>query len=167
MFSKKTLTQKTARGIGKQPRHNEIMKRFVIFCIFFVAATGFTAAGEITLSLKQIEGLKFSCSLTNASEKQVYVAPFYIMEQFYAQPNCSTCATGWVSTRPMIIGEAKDFIPLASGTAIKFDAIGCPDPRLPWRVTCIAVTSSIHISDKIKSEGRIVIQSAEIPARLP
>jgi hypothetical protein len=144
------------------------MKPTFIFGLIFAVAIGLAAAGEVTLSLKQIEGLEFSCSLTNASQKQVYVAPFYIMEQFYAQPNCSDCATGWVSTRPMVIGEAKDFIPLASGTAIKFDAIGCPDPRLPWRVSCFAVTNSISVTDKnAKPQGRIVIQSAQMPARFP
>ena len=144
------------------------MKSAIIVSCIFAAAVGLAAEEGITLSLKQVEGLKFSCSLTNATGKQVYVAPFYLEEHFYAEPNCSTCATGWVASRPMVIGNAEDFIPLASGAAIKFDAIGCPDPRLPWRISCFAVTNSAHVSDKTTPQGRIVIQSVEMPkAKLP
>ncbi len=141
------------------------MKSAIIMSCIFAAAVGLAAAGEITLSLKQVEGLKFSCSLTNSTGKQVYVLPIYLEEHFYAQPNCSDCATGWVASRPMVIGDAKDFIPLVSGAAIKFDAIGCPDPRLPWRVSCFAVTNSVHLSDKPMPDerSRIVIRSAEMP----
>jgi len=151
-----------AHEIGRRPRHNEIMKT-VIILIFFAAVVGLAAAGEITLSLKRVEGLKFSCSLTNATERQVYVAPFYLEEHFYAQPNCSDCATGWVASRPMVIGEAKDFIPLASGAAIQFEAIGNPDPKLPWRISCFAVTNAVHASDKTMpdEQSRIVIRSPQ------
>jgi hypothetical protein len=144
------------------------MKSAVILGFIFAATFGLVTAGEVTLSLKQIEGLKFSGSLTNATEQKIYVLPFYLMEQFYAQPNCSDCATGWVASRPMPINDAKDFIPLVSGAVIKFDAIGSPDPRLPWRITCIAVTNTIHVGDKTTPDekSRIVIQSDEIPAKL-
>jgi hypothetical protein len=142
------------------------MKTNVIFSLIFAAAIGLAAGGEVTLSLKQIEGLKFSGSITNSTDRQVYVAPIYLVQQFYAQPNCSDCATGWVASRPMAIDEAKDFIPLASGASFKFTVIG--SPHLPWRVTCVAVTNSISVTDKnAKPQGRIVIQSAEMPERLP
>jgi len=142
------------------------MKLTIIFSLIFAAAIGLATAGEVTLSLKQIEGAKYSGSLTNATGQQVYIAPIYLVEQFNAQPNCSTCATGWIASRPMVIDEAKDFVPLASGASFKFTVIG--SPRLPWRVTCIAVTNSISVTDKnAKPQGRIVIQSAEMPARLP
>jgi hypothetical protein len=64
----------------------------------------------------------------------------------------------------MVIGVAKDFIPLASGSAIQFEAIGCPDPRLPWRISCFAVTNSVHANDKTMPDerGRIVIRSTEM-----
>jgi len=123
---------------------------------------GLAPAGDATLSLKQSEGLRFSISLTNTNERQIYVVPFYLMEQLYADPNCSTYATGWVAGRPMVIGEAKDFIPLPSGAAIQFEAIGSPDPWLPWRISCFAVTNSVHIGDKALpgEKSRIVIRSA-------
>ena len=143
------------------------MRATVILGFVLSAVVELAAAGEITLSLKQIEGLKFSCILTNASGNQVYVTPFYLEEHFYAQPNCSTCATGWVASRPMVIGNANDYIPLESGAAITFDAIGNPNPNLPWRISCFAVTNSVHVNDNTAPKGRIVIQSVEIPARLP
>jgi hypothetical protein len=162
------LLIRTVLAIGKQLRHNDAMKSFVIFFITFAVGAVLAAAGEITLSVKQTEGMKYSCSLTNATQNQLYIAPFYLEEHFYAQPNCSDCATGWVASRPMAINDAKDFIPLASGGVIKFEAIG--NPRLPWRISCFAATNSVHAFDKVMPDEKshIVIRSPELPgANLP
>lgn len=135
----------------------------IIFCAFTLAVM-MAKAGEITLLIKQAQGLKFMGDLTNATATQVYIAPFYLEEQFYAQPNCSDCPTGWVAGRPMAINDAKDFIPVAPRASIKFVVIGNPNPKLSWRITCVAVTNSVHVSDKttFKEKSHILIHSPEI-----
>src|ERR1700691_2470090 len=52
------LLIRTVLAIGKQLRHNDAMKSFVIFFFTFAVGAVLAAAGEITLSVKQTEGMK-------------------------------------------------------------------------------------------------------------
>lgn len=138
------------------------MKSVIISAFIFGMLTGLVVADGITLSLTQIEGLKYSCSLTNANKYQVYIAPFYLEEKFYKHPDCLDCATNWVGSRPMAINAAKDFIPLAPGAVLNFNAIGEPDPHLPWRISCFGLTNVVHAA----ADDRIVIHSPEIAPKI-
>ena len=62
------------------------MKSIVMVSCIFAAAVKLAVAGEVTLSLKQTEGLKCSCTLSNATGQQIYVMPLYLKEQFFARP---------------------------------------------------------------------------------
>ena len=139
------------------------MKQFITY--IFVGVISVATAEEIKLSLKHVEGMKYLGSFTNTGGQKIYVVPFYITEQFYAT-SCSDCATGWVASRPMVIDDGKDYIPLASGAAFQFEVIGCPTPPLPWRISCFALNKEVHATDKEvpSDQNRIVIRSAEIPA---
>jgi hypothetical protein len=50
------------------------MKSTIIVSCVLAAAAGLLVAGEVTLSLKQTQGLRFSCSLTNRYEVTAYAA---------------------------------------------------------------------------------------------
>ena len=127
------------------------------------ALVGVVMAGEISLTLKPMQGLKFTGCLTNETGRTLYIVPYYLREDFHAKPDCDICPTGWVSHAPMTINKANDFIPLASGTGFQFEVFGC-EPRLPWRITCVASTNEVHCDDKtMPHEGRIEIHSPEMP----
>jgi hypothetical protein len=138
------------------------MRRALIFIL--TAAVGSVMAGEITLTLKPVEWLKFTGCLTNGSRQTLYITPIYLREQFYAKPDCDVCPTGWVASMPMTINHANDFIPLARGRELRFDAVGC-EPRLPWRISCFAVTNEVHADDRMMpKEQSIAIHSAVMPS---
>ena len=149
--------------MGKRLGNNEPMKSIVIVSCIFAAVVKLAVAGEVTLSLKQAEGLRFSCTLSNATEQQIYVMPMYLEEQFYAQPMQTNAPTGWQTERPFHLADWTDLVPLASGESLHFSATG--RPGRPWRITCLASSIPSHMTNKVVLEQKntITIHSPEMP----
>jgi hypothetical protein len=169
--------------MGRQPRHfaffrpgnmlvwfsikfqtpTKPMKSIVMVSCIFAAAVKLAVAGEVTLSLKQTEGLKCSCTLSNATGQQIYVMPLYLKEQFFARPMWTNGPAGWQTERPFHLADWTDLVPLASGTALEFTATG--STLRPWRITCLASTVPSHMTNAVVLEetNKITIHSAEIP----
>ena len=153
--------------MGKRLGNNEPMKSIVIVSCIFAAVVKLAVAGEVTLSLKQAEGLRFSCTLSNATEQQIYVMPMYLEEQFYAQPAYTNGPTGWQTTRPFNLGDWTDLVPLASGESLQFTQTGrtMGITVRPWRITCLASSIPSHMTNKVVLEQKntITIHSPEMP----
>jgi hypothetical protein len=139
------------------------MKSIVMVSCIFAAAVRLAVAGEVTLSLKQTEGLKFSCTLSNATDQQIYVMPLYLVDVYNAQPAHMNASTGWVTVRPFHLADWADLVPLASGASLEFTATG--STLRPWRITCLASTVPSHVTNAVVLEEthKITIHSAEIP----
>ena len=153
--------------MGKRLGNNEPMKSIVIVSCIFATVVKLAVAGEVTLSLKQAEGLRFSCTLSNATEQQIYVMPMYLEEQFYAQPAYTNASTGWQTTRPFCLGDWTDLVPLASGESLQFTQTGrtMGITVRPWRITCLASSIPSHMTNKVVLEQKntITIHSPEMP----
>jgi hypothetical protein len=139
------------------------MKSIVIMSCIFAAAVKLAVAGEVTLSLKQTEGLKFSCTLSNATGQQIYVMPLYLVDVYYAQPAQTNAPTGWVTVRPFHLADWTDLVPLASGASLEFITATGSTLR-PWRITCLASTIPSHMTNEVVLEetNKITIHSAEM-----
>jgi hypothetical protein len=139
------------------------MKSIVIVSCIFAALARLAVAGEVTLSLQQTEGSRFSCTLSNATEQQVYVMPFYLEEQFIARPLWTNGPTGWQTERPFHLADWTDLVPLASGESLHFSAMG--RPGRPWRITCLASIVPSHMTNSVvlPEKNKITIHSAEMP----
>ncbi|HWY31193.1 MAG TPA: hypothetical protein VNX46_10580 [Candidatus Acidoferrum sp.] len=109
-------------------------------------------------------------SVTNSTDRSVFILPICLPEQFYpADKNCTNCFSGWGVARPVPLGQWRDFIPLASGESFTFTFDKYYARR--WRITCIASRNPIHIdesgSNSIDITNRLEIHSAEFAPGRP
>jgi hypothetical protein len=141
------------------------MKFIISFCLLFIAMLGSCIAGEVKLLVESYQVTNAVCVITNSTEHEVYILPICISQEFYATPNCSDCATNWISRRPAPLGEWRDLIPLAPKASLRFTVIGFF--RKPWRVTSVAFTKYFQIPDRgtpptIDPKDRIELQTNEM-----
>ena len=122
------------------------MKFITTFCFLLLAVIGSCIASDVRFYVESYQVTNTVCVITNSSEHEIYILPICIRQEFHATPNCSDCATNWISHRPQQIGEWRDLVPVASKSSFRFSVIGMYN--CPWRIMTVAFTKRIQIPDR-------------------
>jgi hypothetical protein len=110
-----------------------IVRIFVIFIFFASAVCGF-AVDVPRIEVVRRDGLDARLRFVNAGERELFVSPYYTLEEFHERPACDDCAKGWIATRPRRLASGSDLVRVAGGESLEFDS-----PLSPLRPTRVSV----------------------------
>lgn len=124
--------------------------------IIFIALSAYRSASEAPrIEIIHREATEVRLMFVNDDEKDVFLSPYLMIEEFYERPACDDCATGWIATRPRRLPGGPNLIRVVAGESLEFDS-----PLSPLRPTRVSVYAAKSASAK-KSEFQPI--QVEIP----